>query len=348
MSNLEHDFQTPQPNKADISKHLYALFPPKFVHKFPGALIEIAYGFPPDRAQLFSAFDLGAVADFALARNLEGNNVYVGVALRKPGTNPAKRAGNSDVLASAFAYTDFDAAGALDRANQVVMDGGPKPAFMVMTGTVPHLRAHLYFELAAEVTDGETLRRANVALRDLLGGDDVQNPGRILRLAGTVSYPNADKQKRGYVVEHVNFKSFPGAELLDLETLTPAPQSSARPEPATDVLGFPVRSAYAHAALRGEHAALASARPGDRRNGQLNRSSYSLGQLVGAGALSAGEVRQTMVAAATANGHVAKHGMQRTLRTISSGLNAGIAKPRVIPREVEVGSVIDEAESFDH
>ena len=56
-----------------------------------------------------------------------------------------------------------------------------------------------------------------------------------------------------------------------------------------------------------------------------------------------------MVAAATANGHVAKHGMQRTLRTISSGLNAGIAKPRVIPSGPrEVGSVIDEAESFDH
>ena len=51
------------PNKADIAAHLHALFPPTFVHLYPDAWIEIAYGNPatggkPDEAQHFSAFDL--------------------------------------------------------------------------------------------------------------------------------------------------------------------------------------------------------------------------------------------------------------------------------------------------
>ncbi len=35
------------PNKTDIAAHLHALFSPAFVHLFPDAWIEIAYGHPP-------------------------------------------------------------------------------------------------------------------------------------------------------------------------------------------------------------------------------------------------------------------------------------------------------------
>jgi hypothetical protein len=37
----------------------------------------------------------------------------------------------------------------------------------------------------------------------LLGTDAVQNPDRLVRLAGTVNYPPIDKQERGYIPELV-------------------------------------------------------------------------------------------------------------------------------------------------
>ena len=84
MTKHDHDFETPQPNKADIMAQLAALFPPDFVHPYPDALIEIAYGMPGNisKAQLFSAFQLEAAADFAIARNLRGCNIYVGPTLK--------------------------------------------------------------------------------------------------------------------------------------------------------------------------------------------------------------------------------------------------------------------------
>ncbi len=64
------------------------------------------------------------------------------------------------------------------------------------------------------------------------------------------------------------------------------------------------------------------------RNNQLNISALSLGTLVGNGSLGAEIVQRDLFLAATANGHVAKHGIAQTQATIESGLNAGAKKPR--------------------
>ena len=76
------------PNRADINKHLYALFHPDFVRAYPDAWIEIAYANPAAggglrAAEQFSAFDLEAAGDFAERKNKKGFNIYVGVALRQ-------------------------------------------------------------------------------------------------------------------------------------------------------------------------------------------------------------------------------------------------------------------------
>ena len=80
-----------RPNKTDIARHLYELFPPTFVQPYPDAWIEIAHGDPatggPEKAQKFSAFDLAAASEFAEKKNRAGFNVYVGVALRQGQTD---------------------------------------------------------------------------------------------------------------------------------------------------------------------------------------------------------------------------------------------------------------------
>jgi hypothetical protein len=100
---------------------------------------------------------------------------------------------------------------------------------------------------------------------------------------------------------------------------------------ATGVLRGPrpeVADKYAAAALRSAVDALAAMRPGQGRNGSLNRESYSLGGLVGAGLLDEQTVRTELLAAADANGHTEKHGQRQTLTTINSGMRAGAARPR--------------------
>jgi hypothetical protein len=204
LSNLEHDFQTPQPNKADIMAHLTALFPPPFVHNFPDAVIEIAYGKPDgklDKAKLFSAFKLEEAADFAVAENRRGCNVYVGPTLKKGNTPPSARTNDTNFLAGLWSWTDLDAEGDFETASKRAMEAKLAPGMIVTTGTVPHLRAHVYCKIAGGVTDGEELERINQSVIGCLGGDAVQNAGRVLRLAGTVNYPSPKKRGRGYVVE---------------------------------------------------------------------------------------------------------------------------------------------------
>lgn len=42
--------------------------------------------------------------------------------------------------------------------------------------------------LGGAATDGDEMRACNTALEDWLDADDVKNPSRVLRLAGTVNY----------------------------------------------------------------------------------------------------------------------------------------------------------------
>jgi len=195
------------PNKDDILAHLMALFPPSFVHKYPDARIEVAYGAPdagPDKAEWFSAFALGEAADFAAARNAKGNNVYVGAALRRGDVAPFGRSSDEDFLAACHAWIDLDGAGDCARAHAALKELELQPSIVVTTGTLPHMRLHAYFAIQGGAADGDRLRHANAALRERLGGDAVQNPGRVLRLAGTVNYPSAKKrQERGYLDELV-------------------------------------------------------------------------------------------------------------------------------------------------
>lgn len=80
---------------------------------------------------------------------------------------------------------------------------------------------------------------------------------------------------------------------------------------------------YIRSAMREELQAVADAQVGERNN-QLNKSSFSLGTLVGAGVISVAEVGSALLNAAIAVGLPAAEARM----TIRSGLNAGCLKPR--------------------
>src|SRR4029079_11422398 len=114
------------------------------------------------------------------------------------------------------------------------------------------------------------------------------------------------------------------AWLLDLLT-APEPDGLTRQkpngaEPTADLSG------YAGAELAQEIGAVASAEEG-KRNDQLNRSAFSLGQLVAAGLLNSERVEGALLAAAIGSGL----GQQEAIATIKSGLDAGSRHPREVP-----------------
>lgn len=115
--------------------------------------------------------------------------------------------------------------------------------------------------------------------------------------------------------------------LLDLVL----PPEEAREAGATHYTYEPgSNSAYVEQAVSQELQELASAPQGGRGE-HVNRSAFSLGTLVGAGALSRAEAEAGLFDAAYANGVVAKDGEREIRAKIKRGLDAGIKNPRQIP-----------------
>src|SRR5262249_9066659 len=110
-----------------------------------------------------------------------------------------------------------------------------------------------------------------------------------------------------------------------LKTIAPAPSWLIALAKAKKI------SAYAKAALESECKKVAAAPPGTR-NGILNSAAFSLGQLVGGGALDEQEVRDRLFEAAETCRLVADDGAPAALATIDSGITAGKKQPRNRPQ----------------
>lgn len=195
-----------EPNRDAMKTHLEALFAPAREY-YPDGLIEIAHGpVKPDKAAHFAVTEKGvdeAVA-FALNRNAEGQNVYVGVNPRKRTTKWGVRSDDDDVEISFWHFADLDREEAVIAARQELP---LKPCMIVMTGTVPHNRPHLYWRLDEPTQNMSAWTDRQRGIAQSLLGDPVINPSRIMRLAGGVNNPPPHKMERGYRPECVGLRT---------------------------------------------------------------------------------------------------------------------------------------------
>lgn len=196
-----------QPDEGTIKAHLELLFAP-LREDYPGGLIEICHGADkPNKAAFFNLRPDG-VADataFAASRASAGENIYVGINPRKPGSHGLGRASDSDVECAIWQFADIDKAESLQGLGSKLR---PLPCYYsVDTGTVPHRRPHLYWLLDEPVYNLEEWTQRQRGLAAALGGDAVINPSRIMRLAGSVNFPPPHKVQRGYRVELVTLKT---------------------------------------------------------------------------------------------------------------------------------------------
>jgi len=195
-----------EPNTADMRAHLEFLF--GGAREYDDGLIEIAAGKDGKwHSRLFSTDQIDEAVAYAAQENARGCNVYNGQALRDPDSPPFGRSSDADHYATTAAYVDLDTSEAAAAAPE--RTASMRPHLAVCTGVHPHRRMQLHWLLDEPLTDKDAHRAVCEGLADSLGGDrHVCNPGRILRLAGSIAWPT----KPGRVAEMtflMNLKEVP-------------------------------------------------------------------------------------------------------------------------------------------
>lgn len=116
-----------------------------------------------------------------------------------------KAAKDSDILAAFYCFADADTKGAMEN---IMSFAGPKFTMSVKTGTTPFSRGHAYWELEEPCQNLDAWKEVQKSIAASLQTDAaVINPSRIMRVAGTVSWPNKKKQDKGYVPELVTMRT---------------------------------------------------------------------------------------------------------------------------------------------
>lgn len=172
-------------------------------------MIELAWTEPkPDsggkhalkHGRLFGTDQIPELIDEAVRLNATPMcNVYIGAALRHPDTAPFGRTKDEDAWALTAFYVDLDDPGAAAAAKDIY--GSAKPTMVVMTGREPHTRAQLWWRLSEVVTDAAAWPASLRGMAAAMHGDStVTNPGRVMRLAGSIAWPVKD----GRVIERTS------------------------------------------------------------------------------------------------------------------------------------------------
>lgn len=150
---------------------------------------------PLKHARLFGTDQIDDLLEEAKRLNSQPMcNVYIGAALRKPGTELIGRTNDKDAFALTAAYVDLDDPGAATSVKEVY--GKAKPTLIVVTGRAPHTRAQMWWKLDEPITDpsiwSSLLRGMAAAMK---GDSTVTNPARVMRLAGSIAWPVKDDRK---------------------------------------------------------------------------------------------------------------------------------------------------------
>jgi RecA-family ATPase len=201
-----------EPDLTAIRAHLERLFRRARL-EYPEGRCEIAFSNAKGAVNAAETFALDPdsldAATVAAARyNNAGSNVYVGVNPRKPSAPPFGRASADDVEIAFVQFIDGDS---LDTVAKLRNPPAPY-TWAVTTGKIPNPRVQPYWDLEEPTRNMEAWSRQQLALAEFYGADHVIDPPRIMRLAGTISYPSPKKIARGYITEPVTIRTLYSGE----------------------------------------------------------------------------------------------------------------------------------------
>ena len=199
---------TLKPDASQIRAHIEILFH-RVKKEYPGGQLELARNVPDSGKWPFHRFPcteagFDAAVEWAEDFNKDGSNLYVGINPR-PGNLPKDKPTTSEDIKIAFVNVgDLDTQESIDIAkNGVPMD----PTMFVRTGTVPNTRVQPYWEREDGCRNMKAWTDTQIGIANYFQGDRVTDPRRVMRLAGTVSYPSPKKAAKGYIVEPTVLKT---------------------------------------------------------------------------------------------------------------------------------------------
>jgi uncharacterized protein (DUF927 family) len=220
----------PAPDKKVIRSFLEMIAAPAR-EQFGDALIEIAWDDGADgtknnvgNAKLFPLDQLDAAAALAANKNALKRNVYVGAFLKKQDTSRNKRTKGGDFYVATYMPTDADEDAAGVNARLTAL--GVRPEACVTTGRTPSLREQSWFRLAEPCADPGIIERAFKNVVASVGADNsATGLNRLMRLAGSVSYPPGKKRALGYIVEQTTLAIDEEAQLVNIDVLVGLPKT---------------------------------------------------------------------------------------------------------------------------
>lgn len=155
-------------------------------------------------SQIFALEAVSEATDLAVRMNANKLNVYMTInpidmdAVVKSG----KSAKDGDILRAHYSFADADDVQGITGLDELA--GLIEPDIIVTTGTIPHERRHAYWRLTEPCFDLPLWKERQKQIAVKFKTDKaVVNSSRIMRMAGTVSYPNSSKATKGYVPELV-------------------------------------------------------------------------------------------------------------------------------------------------
>lgn len=227
------------PDIETIRKHLRWLCEPA-LPQFEDLRIEIGWGDPakgPDRSRTYAINDLASAAGFSAWINHRGCNVYVGATFKRPDTPEKGRTSAAHAALATCIPVDIDTRFTAVAAQVAAL---ARPQLLVLTGRTPQTRGQLFIRIAP-TTDLAAWEQLHERIVRLTGGDEnALGRNRLMRLAGTISYPSPKKVERGYVVEKTSAYPVPAQEYVVADLLASVPGFPAKPARQRSVAVAPV------------------------------------------------------------------------------------------------------------
>ena len=155
-------------------------------------------------SQIFALNAVSEATDLAVRMNANKLNVYMTINPIDMGAvvKSGKSANDSDILRAHYSFADADDVQGIAGLDELA--GLIEPDITITTGTIPHERRHAYWRLTEPCLDLPLWKERQKQIAVKFKTDKaVVNPSRIMRLAGTVSYPSSSKATKGYVPELV-------------------------------------------------------------------------------------------------------------------------------------------------
>ena len=226
MSSIAEN-PVPKPDTEMMLEHLQLMFG-RVATDYPGGRVEIRCLYPDKGKPEAHTFDattgLKEAVEHSKTFNNAGLNIYFGINPRMPSVAPFGACSEKDVEAAFYSCADLDDQKSYIRYKE---SDNLEPSFVVMTGTIPARRGHLYFEHDDVCRNLPAWKNIQCGIIDHYASDPaIKDTPRIMRLAGSISFPSQKKTKKDYVPELVKLikKDTGSYSTEDLVTAFPVPQ----------------------------------------------------------------------------------------------------------------------------